>query len=1011
MPLSTSNVKAVKKALLFFVITGFLAPISGFTFTYNTIRKDQSTPYTAIQAPKLSVSSETYSPLFGFYMTPDSDFATSESQVFRYSLMGPLIETFNDLTSDIERYRIVVVPIHNWSSQEIDAVTDFMEQGGTAFICGPVPSSLVNVSLDTIETAYVALASSYCPADFVNGFWFSYKHAFRTLFYNGFANIPLEVVRPVYVINQSYENDASTVAKIYEDRNQLETGYIGDAIIKIPRIHGQLYYSSISIFDFLGQIAAQPFAPERGSTLAGREGRDVVSLLLATIALEQQYTPILRWMLPGLHLYQIWPRDDVDTYYSEAVAVRSEIERAEGIKSVFHELSDDINDGWGFLRGFHYAGYHRDSTKEKTGDSILRRLNDIEAETGAPCYFTSHHGGGLSGYTGRGYILSLNYAAEKLGHYLVYDSAEGNPGGGVFLYPYIIRNGSSMYVSEYLFNWMKYTTIDFGVFSGGIDDLLGWLARQQRLYRPIHYLLHTQNVRSYLANYNGFLSAVNKTPWILKDPLKASQYNILAGKSVRILQSSSMNKFRVIVSNDIADYTFFIPLRPNTPISAIRFDDHPVPKVLLVNNFGNFSGLLFSVDLTSGNHTLSITKLAASDDYDNDGISDTPEFCLIDPNEELGYDISAQDITNANQALTISLPKTDFQEQPTSVNLTMISSSNTVKTFPLEFNVSTQSYQGQYTFCALDDEGKWDLYVSYASDPSYIKSIYLTSIRVDYSPPTINYLRQNFDRWLSTSTSPLFNITDSGSSVTTVKWRTGSGPWNPCVPTATGLWKVIFSSLGKESHVFLTVMATDQFNRSRYWFNFFQVDTDPPQVILFPVTAVTNQLWHPDAVSTHVSKSYDILSCPDIKASTGLRLALLHASIFEAQSGLYTTEFYWRTDSSCAWRSAAINDTRGAIRILLILPENDPGFEFYFKVSDYAGNIRQTSVTHVSFHDMDQQLAIRKLLLMIILSSLAIMVVNMVIKGKTWKGYLKSSLTGLNKSITSAPSSETTDAP
>ena len=195
----------LQRILLLLLILG-VAVIPGNIMLQNSSKhiptNTNSDPYSI---PLDFESPDEYNAPFGYYLTPDSEFAQLEYSLQKYSLTGNTIEAINELTIDLSQYRLVIIPMHNWTLAEYQAISTYVENGGSVFICGNVSNLFVNVSLASFDPGYISLTETYCPEDFVRGFWCSYLYAFKTLFYDGFGNIPLDIVRPLYVITSSNE--------------------------------------------------------------------------------------------------------------------------------------------------------------------------------------------------------------------------------------------------------------------------------------------------------------------------------------------------------------------------------------------------------------------------------------------------------------------------------------------------------------------------------------------------------------------------------------------------------------------------------------------------------------------------------------------------------------------------------------------------------------------------------------------------------------------------------------
>ncbi|MCY3414602.1 MAG: hypothetical protein INQ03_23335 [Candidatus Heimdallarchaeota archaeon] len=573
----------------------------------------------------------------GYYIGSESEYANAVSYIMRYNSFGPYMQNLENF-SNLEEILLLIIPYSNLSQNDVELVSNYANSGGIVYFTGFAPQSLFNVTRiksngytlrPDVSISGIQEYNSNC-ADI------DYNKVFRDLKGNYY---PADVKRDVYYFDR--------LGTEFSNIHFADINYInrGPATITKPFGQGRIAFTSAPIFDFFGQKAMG--GPNLSSNVYGTSSfiSNMIKLINYTIekllSMQAYYLPQL-WHTPYGKLRVIMSRDDVDTYYEDAVTKRGDVDFAHGIPSIFYELRDDIpeNDWETVLDNFHLPGYHRHSGYEQTADQYLERILDIEAESGVDLYFECHHGGG-SGWYAQNYVRSAVEATNQLDHPVVYTSSEGGHTNN-FLEPYLYKydNGSILPALNY-YAFPKSTTIDAAVNSRDVPKFYNYV--KEKLFRiqgHIHFLLHSQNVKStLLTNYNELLTQVLDPIYNLfySDPMSFvnTQINNVQNVESTFSQNENSIQMNLHAKEDINGYSIILPLSDMMQISSINLDGNPI-----LNQFNMLKGegysTLFYINMTKGDHVLNIeyqnSPVSFPDDQDSDLIPDFLEpFLNMNP--------------------------------------------------------------------------------------------------------------------------------------------------------------------------------------------------------------------------------------------------------------------------------------------------------------------------------------------------------------------------------------------
>ncbi|MFX0204500.1 MAG: hypothetical protein ACFFDT_00830 [Candidatus Hodarchaeota archaeon] len=563
--------------------------------------------------------------LIGYYTNSSSAYADAGYHILKYNDLGNSLVPFTDF-NDLSQFSMIIIPFkENWTPTEITYVTEFLNGGGIAFLTWYCPSELLSVTISSRNGLWTQPTDLVAQTDgdkVIFNLYANYSHGFRDL---SWTIYPYDIIRPTkYIPSLSDPQiDVLLTAHINSDGSD----FLGYAMVTKKIGAGRIVYSTISLFDLWAiEGIGGPTLPYTTRGTIGDMGSSgdyispILNRLLVLLYLMEEKSLPSRWHTPFSKLHVINSRDDVDTYYSDAVINRGKIDQKYGLRTIFYELSDNIpeadwpailNTSEEFPLGYHIPGYHRYSTNEASAEDYLARVLDIEAETGRPMYFECHHGGGSSGYSGQTYSRSAIEATNDLDHFVIYTSKEGS-GSHVYVEPYlyVLANGTVIKAKNY-YHFTKWGTIDGFVNANNVVGLQSWLETGVLPYeRHIHYLLHSQNVRTKLTTSYDNLLTQGVDPYLAEsftDPIEYMKLSLdyVENVSVSFRGSNSIMEALIECNNDIRGYTFAIPFPSANNISSIELDGSPISiNSLKLIDRGHWRLGLFHANLALGSHNL-----------------------------------------------------------------------------------------------------------------------------------------------------------------------------------------------------------------------------------------------------------------------------------------------------------------------------------------------------------------------------------------------------------------------
>lgn len=591
----------------------------------------------------------------GYYVNSSSEFVNAVYYLMKYNPVGPYIESFTSFEG-LSEYSMVIIPHKSdWSLSDTLYLKNFIENGGLALVTTFIPNEILDVDIVNTDGYYVQAESVYGYGNsFINSVYYNYDKFLKGKFYP-YSYYPAETPRDMRYIRSANEN-VEIWHQASNDLNGID--YLGPITVSKTMGTGRLAFIATSVFDYWGQKALGGPVISRTSAVgsgSGSKSTSLVNFLISQLLVQHGVVLPQRWHTPYAKLGALMSRDDVDTYYEDAVAIRGAVDYAHNIPTIFYELRDDIPAAdWNQVLyitpndtdGFHLAGYHRHSAYEYTAEAYLNRILDIESETGLPVYFECHHGASAA-FFGQDYVRTAVEATNNLPHPVVYSSSEGGHWNN-YLEPFLYRNSDNEIIpAKNYYAFPKVVTIDKTVIYQKYDEFQGQVNRYMfSSNEHVHYLLHSQNVASRLdTNYDYIL---NRTidpiyTYLYVDPVEFIYQSINHANSISTTAKVNSNSVQVNIdaADDVLGYTFMLPFDLETKINNISIDGSYIDLNSLHYQFeGNSQYLLFYLNLTQGNHDLTIDFESGTQEYpgdaDHDLIQDKYEVALTetDPNSQ-----------------------------------------------------------------------------------------------------------------------------------------------------------------------------------------------------------------------------------------------------------------------------------------------------------------------------------------------------------------------------------------
>ncbi len=560
----------------------------------------------------------------GYYVNSSSEYANGAYHLVKHGNIGNLIVPLTDL-SNLNNLAMAIIPYKlSWTTEEIESVTQFVQQGGIAFVTVYSPPELIDLQLDTCD-GYWRKATEESAASEADQYWHNVHPNYSDALKDTDGTIhPFDNTRETKFLAELPQNSEITAIH-YAYANSELTEFAGYATVMKQQGDGQIVFSAASIFDLWAMRATG--GPTLDSTVVGslRSGHDIsqmLSRLIPQLFLMQGISIPTKWHVPqGKHAF-LASRDDVDRYVNTSVEARGEVDRAHGIPTAFYDLRGGIpTEDWPKVLdaddenplGYHIPGYHRHTAYEEDNSSYLQRIIELESQTEKQILFECHHGGGGSGFFGQDYVRTAIEATNSLTHPIVYTSSEGGQGNAHILpFLYLHENGTVKPASNY-YSHPKSMTIDTWVsghdietFAEYVDTLLG------RDYQ-VHWLLHSQGIlRQLPTRYNDLLTGGIDPHYeeFFTDPNEFVRLSLDYSQSVSIsFHASNADELTVnaTAAKTLDGYTFAIPLPVNHEPSEVLLDGTELPlgqhEIL---DRGYYNMLLVETHLSEGTHELAV---------------------------------------------------------------------------------------------------------------------------------------------------------------------------------------------------------------------------------------------------------------------------------------------------------------------------------------------------------------------------------------------------------------------
>ncbi|MHA2499465.1 MAG: hypothetical protein ACXAEL_07865, partial [Candidatus Hodarchaeales archaeon] len=110
----------------------------------------------SMQIPQMkNFESQGYTSI-GYYTNSSSTFSNAAYYLLKHGDLGNVLVPFTDLTS-LSAFSMVIIPFkENWSPAEISSVSNFLNNGGIAFLTVECPSALLSVTTTTRNGIWIA---------------------------------------------------------------------------------------------------------------------------------------------------------------------------------------------------------------------------------------------------------------------------------------------------------------------------------------------------------------------------------------------------------------------------------------------------------------------------------------------------------------------------------------------------------------------------------------------------------------------------------------------------------------------------------------------------------------------------------------------------------------------------------------------------------------------------------------------------------------------------------------
>jgi len=551
----------------------------------------------------------------GFCTAGVSEYAAATIHLLRYTSFGAYLRPF-DSFADLDQFTMIIVPERTWQNNEIAAVASFLAAGGVSLLTGRVPFPLSPTRPLEAESLTLEFNIPYSTISSTESTAVSYYKAYYRVS-TASVDAPTVAPRPV-LYYPTWPSTAAVIAWASDQSHRL-----GAAVVSRHWGVGLLLLCGPTLFDLMGQLACgvpPGSAPDRYSLGTGWRVMDLLGQMVAETLLRMGRPLPLRWAIPDGYWNVVFTRDDMDYYYENRENDRGRIDEQHGLRCIFNELGDLV-ENWSFLEdGYHLPGYHRDSIREPTEASYLSQLLNIQKDTGRLVLFECHHGMNDSGWTGQPYVETAAAATEASGHWVIYTSPEGSyVGAHLYPLPYLVRRNGVLVPTTSYFVFPKTNTLDSLVRSFDVDSFYKYLQFCMDRHMPIFWLLHSCNfLESGLGDYDRLLDYVDQlVPKPYHDPEALMEYNLAASTAVTATYQYQpyFAVTTLTLNRSISGYSFLVPRPPDAASCRLYLDGQPLGQ-FDEYSLGLLDCFLFACNLTVGTHqlTLSWTPTGPSSD-------------------------------------------------------------------------------------------------------------------------------------------------------------------------------------------------------------------------------------------------------------------------------------------------------------------------------------------------------------------------------------------------------------
>ncbi|MHA2496104.1 MAG: hypothetical protein ACXAEI_11490, partial [Candidatus Hodarchaeales archaeon] len=263
----------------------------------------------SMQIPQMkNFESQGYTSI-GYYTNSSSTFSNAAYYLLKHGALGNIMIPFNDLT-DLSTFSMIIVPFkENWTSTEIISLTNFLNQGGIAFLTETIPPGLLDVTITARNGLWITPTdrTARTPVDKLRfHLAFNYSKAFLD-----------KIQWKYYPFDDPYERLTKYISAIGEPEIEIlftaqkdgtwsslpdTTDYIGYTVVTKKIGAGRIAYSTIPLFDHWAMRASGgptlPVTNRGGLWSGGGKLGSMADRLLTQLFLMESKTIPTRWHTP-----------------------------------------------------------------------------------------------------------------------------------------------------------------------------------------------------------------------------------------------------------------------------------------------------------------------------------------------------------------------------------------------------------------------------------------------------------------------------------------------------------------------------------------------------------------------------------------------------------------------------------------------------------------------------------------------------------------------------------------